>query len=240
MPAYCTDGQVRRSFAALRTATVDYNAIADLRERVMGEVDAELAPAWDVPFNPWLRVKAVGTGGSAGTMTIGPADGAYLTEGDTVWFYDNSAVTMGATLGTIGTITANADGTYTVAYTGMSGLAGDDEIAVVTTSTAGAGASKYAGPPRIVEWCAVNLARFYVATDIMAMANPPTHIVKGYDEAKDWMQRAALGTVEIVGGTARSLGSATHEDYTRAIDVDSEQHWDHDADQVEDATDARD
>jgi hypothetical protein len=236
MPAYCTDGQVRRSFAALKTATVDFNAIAELRERVMGEVDAELAAAWDVPFNPWLRVKAVGTG----TMTIGPADGAYLTQGDTVWFYDTSAVAMGATSGTIGVITANSDGTYTVAYTGMSGLAADDEIAVVTTSTAGAGSSKYAGPPRIVEWCAVNLARFYVATDIMAMANPPTHVVKGYDEAKDWMQRAALGTVEIVGASAVALGSATHEGYTRAIDVDAESEWEVDEDQAEDATDARD
>jgi hypothetical protein len=236
MPAYCTDGQVRRAFAAVRTATVSYAALADLRERVMGEIDAELAAAWEVPFNPWLYVVAVGTG----TMTIGPMDGAYLTAADKVAFYDNSAVAMGATTGVIGTITANSDGTYTVAYTGMSGLAAGDEIAVVSTSTAGAGSSKYAGPPRIIEWCAGNMARFYVSTDIMGLSAPPEHISKGYDEAKDWLQRAASGTVEIIGESSANLGNATHYGYTRALDVDNEKLWEVDTDQVSDVTDDRD
>jgi hypothetical protein len=235
MPAYCTDGQVRRAFAAVRTATVLYAALADLRERVMGEIDAELASAWDVPFNPWLYVVAVGTG----SMTIGPADGAYLTAGDKFWFYDNSAVAMGGVLGTVGTITANADGTYTVTYTGAAGLAAGDEIGVVTTSTAGAGSSKFAGPPRVIEWCAGNMARFYVSTDIMGLSAPPEHIAKGYDEAKDWLQRAARGTVEITGATALGLGSATCYGYHRAINVDDEKAWEVDSDQVDAVTTER-
>ncbi|MBN2566244.1 MAG: hypothetical protein JXB46_11090, partial [Candidatus Eisenbacteria bacterium] len=85
MPAYCTDGQLRRAWKNLHEDT-EFAVLQDLRERAMNTIDGWIGTIYNVPFNPWLHVSAV----DGSDLTVDWEDVGFLTAGDTVAFYDNS------------------------------------------------------------------------------------------------------------------------------------------------------
>ncbi len=223
MPAYCTDGQLRRSWKNL-SATVDFDALQELRERVMGDIDAFLASAFAVPFNPWLRVVSV----ASNNLTLSVYDVSFLSVGDTIGWYDTSEKKMGATTTTVSGISGAV-----VAVAAAGSIAADDEIAVLTTGSRGDGtAVTWPGPPREVNARAVAMARYLATIEVTDLQEPTDAIVAGHEEAIAWLNRASIGEVEINGATDSLSGMCSTEGHAHSIDVDDETNWDHDPDKL--------
>lgn len=221
MPAYCTDGQLRRSWKNL-SSDVEYDDLAELRERVMAEVDTGLACVYRVPFNPWLRVESVMTN----DLTIGFTDVCFLAVGDTIGFYDTSIKKLGTTRTTV---TAISGTTVSVAAAGA--IAEDDEVAVITSGSLPSGATlTWPGPPREVQQIAVALVRYYAHLEQTDAEEPTDALVEQYGRALAWMERATLGLTNIIGGSARVPGYHSNEGYTPVFGQDEATSWGVDAD----------
>jgi len=231
MPAYCTDGQVRRAWPFL-SASADFDALADIRERVMGEIDAALACAFQVPFSPWLHV----TGVASNDLTVSFDDVGFLSVGDTIAFYDESTKKMGTTTTTVASIT---DTTVTVASAGS--IAVNDEIAVVTSvDTPGGRTVQFAGPPREVAMVSIPLACYYAHADLTDFEEVPPALAMKFERALAWLERAAENKVHILGTTSRTPGFHSHDGHTPVFGPDDPSNWAVDSDLLDDWANARD
>jgi len=230
MPAYCTDGQLRRSWPNL-SDIADFDALAEMRERVMGEIDTGLACVYRVPFNPWLRITGVATN----DLTIGLEDVGFLAVGDTVGFYDTSLKKLGTTQTTVASISGT-----TVAVAAAGDMAADDELAVLSTGSLPSGATlTWPGPPREVQQIAVAMARFYTHLEHTDLEGSTDAIVAQYERALAWIERATEGLTNILGGSARVPGYHSRDAYTPVFGQDEVSAWGVDSDLLDALADAR-
>ena len=215
MPAYCTDGQLRRAWKNLHEDT-EYSVLADLRTRAMNTIDGWLGTVYEVPFNPWLHVSGV----AGSDLTIDLEDVGFLLVGDTIGFYDNSAQAMGEVVGTVTGISG-----ATVAFSGLTGVAAGDEVAVYGDVTIRSRTRRVYGPPPEAHARAVDIARYYGHTDISTLQDATDPVVKAYESAVEWGTLLRAGTADLTGVVARTVGYLSTYDVEPAINVDSPTTW---------------
>ena len=229
MPAYCTDGQLRRAWKTLHEDT-DYDTLADLRKRAMDTIDAWIGTVFDVPFCPWIHVNTV----ESTTLTIDLEDVGYLKAGDTIMFYDNSEQKMGQIAGTVATVSA-----ATVTITGLTGIAAGDEIAVYSDITVSSGRTiRVVGPPPEVHAKALVVSHYYGHTDVSSLQNATDPIVKAYESAVEWGTLVREGTADLTGADAQAVGYMSTYETEPAMNVGHPRTWGFDVDhpaQPEDA-----
>ena len=216
MPAYCTDGQLRRAWKTLHEDT-DYDELAELRKRAMDTIDAWIGTVFNVPFCPWLHVNAV----DGNTLTIDLQDVGYLKAGDTIMFYDNSEEKMGQSAGTISAVS-----TATITISGLTGIAAGDEIAVYSDITVSSGRTiRVVGPPPEVNAKAVDVSRYYGHTDLSSLQDATDPIVKSYESAVEWGGLLRDGTADLTGADAQTVGYMTTYETEPAMNVDHPVTW---------------
>lgn len=220
MPAYCTDGQVRRAWKTL-DADTDYDVIAELRTRAKDTIDGWLGTIYNVPFCPWLHVNAVeGT-----TLTIDLQDVGYLKVGDTIMFYDNSDEKMGQSAGTVSSVSD-----ATVGITGLTGIGAGDEIARYSDIALENGRTiRVVGPPPEVNARAIAVSRYFGHTDVSSLQDAKDPVVKAYESAVEWGALLRDGTADLTGADAQTVGYMTTYDTVPAINVDGTTTWGFDA-----------
>lgn len=210
MPAYNTDGELRRAWKNLHEDT-EYAVLADLRKRAMNTIDGWIGTVFDVPFNPWLHVSAV----ASLVLTVDWEDVGFLKAGDTIAFYDNSTMAMGQSMGVVSSISNNE-----VTVTGLTGIAADDEICVYTDITVGDSRTRRIfGPPPEVNAKAVDLSRYFGHTDISDLMDATDPVVKAYESVVEWGTLVRGGTGDLTGATAVTVGYISTYDVEPALNL---------------------
>lgn len=216
MPAYCTDGQLRRAWKIIHEDT-DYDVLAELRKRAKDVIDGWIGTVFDVPFCPWLSV----TGVADTTLTLDLQDIGYLVVGDTLMFYDNSAKKMGQVAGAVVSI-SGAD----VVISGLTGIAAGDEIARYSDVAVSSGrTTRVVGPPPEVNARAIDISRYYGHTDISTLQDATDPVVKAYESALEWGGMIREGTADLTGASAQSIGYLSTIDTEPAMSVSGTEYW---------------
>jgi len=216
MPAYCTDGQLRRAWKVVHEDT-DYDVLAELRKRAKDVIDGWLGTVFDVPFCPWLSVTTV----VDTTLTLDLQDVGYLVVGDTLMFYDNSAKKMGQVVGAVVSIT-DAE----VVISGLTGIAAGDEIAVYSDVPVSSGrTTRVVGPPPEVNARAIDISRYYGHTDVSTLENATDPVVKAFESALEWGGMIREGTADLTGASAQSIGYLTTINTEPAMNVSDTTTW---------------
>jgi len=233
LPAYCTDGQVRRAWINL-DAGIGFPQLQSLREEVMGEIDATIGNVFSVPFNPWLHVVSV----DSNTLTLSLEDAAMIVAGDVVGSYDTSEQAMSSVSATVVSVSGTS-----VVLDDATGIATNDEIGVVTETDIRGRTVRKAGPPREVEQAAIGLALHLANTRVTDLNEPPPGIVAVYERALAFLGNARRGLAHIAGAERYTVGGLSHEDYAPAFGVDAvDEPWniEPDPDRIDEIEDDRD
>jgi len=221
MPAYCTDGQLRRVWKNLDGDT-DYAVLQGLRQRAMDTIDGWIGTIFNVPFNPWLHVSGV----ASQVLTVDWEDVGFLKVGDTIAFYDNSEITMGQVMGAVSSISNNE-----VTVTGLTGIAADDEICVYTDVSVGdSRLRRIFGPPPEVNARAIDLSRYFGHTDISDLMNATDPVVKAYESVVEWGTLIIEGVADLTGASAVSVGYMTTYETEPALNLSGPSTWGFDRD----------
>ena len=219
MPAYCTDGQLRRAWKNLHPDT-EYSGLAELRQRAMNIIDGWIGTIYSVPFNPWLHVSAV----NDSVLTVDWEDVGFLKAGDTIGFYDNSEQSMGQSMGAVSSITDNL-----VTVTGLTGIAAGDEICVYTDVTVkNSRTRRIFGPPPEVNARSLDLARYYGHTDLVDLEDATDPIVKAAKAVAEWAILIRDGTADVTGANALTVGYMTTYDAEPAFTLGDATEWEFD------------
>lgn len=233
MPTYCTHGQWKRAYARSKASFAD---AYECRVRAMRDIDAAIRVRVQVPFNPWLRVRAISTD----DLTLSLEDVAFLSAGDVLGIYKNDDDTLDMSI-TLVTVQSISGTTVSLDTDEGANLATNDEVAVRWTYVAPNGMTLVRfGPPGDIEGVATALSRYYGLGDIVDLDEPSDTIFDAYKRATDWLDKVASGNAAVENGTHRAIAWSLTQDEQPPIDNDAPENWrwsDKAKDRVENARD---